>query len=116
MSTQPKFTPGPWVVCSVEGDDSIVSAEQDRAAMPHEEPSIIGEINLAGDGIDVDVGMSNAHLIAAAPDLYAALEQLRSLRDQWRNDDRYSSLDYMDAIDALPWESALAKARGEVKP
>lgn len=51
---------------------------------------------------------------AANPDLYAALTQLRNLRDQWRNDDRYSSLDYMDAIDALPWESALAKARGEV--
>lgn len=108
MSTQPKFTPGPWVVCSVEGDDSIVSAEQDRAAMPHEEPSIIGEIDLAGDGIDVDVGMSNAHLIAAAPTMYAACELV----------EKYLDPDY-DGPCPSPDEllrdvrAALAKARGE---
>ncbi len=61
------------------------------------------------DGSDAD---NMARLFAAAPDLLAALVKLRDLRDQWRNDDRYSSLDYMDAIDALPWEAAIARAEG----
>lgn len=49
----------------------------------------------------------------ASGKLLEALKQLRDLRDQWRNDDRYSSLDYMDAVDALPWEAAIAEAEGK---
>ena len=49
------------------------------------------------------------------PELLEALKALRDLRNQWRNDDRFTSIDYMDAIDALPWEAAIAKAEGGAK-
>lgn len=109
---QSRYTPGPWIVCTVDGDDSILSIEQDREALVDEEPSIVAEVDLSGDGIDEVAGAANARLIAAAPDLLEALTKLRDLRNQWRNDDRFSSLDYMDAIDSLPWEAAIAKAEG----
>lgn len=96
----------------MDDNAAILSIEQDRDALINEEPSIVAEVDLSGEGIDAEVGLANARLIAAAPDLLAALLSLRSLRDQWRGDDRYSSIDYMDAIDALPWEAAIAKAEG----
>lgn len=56
---------------------------------------------------------ADAALYAAAPDLLEALKKLQDLRHQWRHDDQFTSIDYMDAIDALPWESAIAKAEGK---
>lgn len=103
MSTQPKFTPGPHAVGGMQQNLRV------SGIRIHDSANVTTAIVIAGGGR----ADATASLYAAAPDLYAALEQLRSLREQWRNDDRYSSLDYMDAIDALPWESALAKARGE---
>ena len=71
-----KHTPGPWIVCTVADNDSILSIEQDRSHLIDEEPSIIGEIDLQGDGIDEEVGTANAALIAAAPDLLDVAKRL----------------------------------------
>lgn len=89
-------SPGPW---RVEFGDTIYAANN---------PKIIAVVEN-----DVAEYEANAHLIEAAPDLLEALKKLQDLRHQWRHDDQFTSIDYMDAIDALPWESAIAKAEGK---
>lgn len=65
-----KHTPGPWIVCVVDGEDrGYFSIEQDREALGGDEPSPIGEVYTSGEGIDMADGEANAALIAAAPDL-----------------------------------------------
>jgi hypothetical protein len=48
----------------------------------------------------------------ASGKMLEVLKQLRSLRDQWRSDDRFTSIDYMDEIDRIPFEEAIAEAEG----
>lgn len=71
-------TPGPWIVCCPNDNPAILSIEQDREALTDEEPSIIAEVDLAGDGISPEIGNANAALIAAAPALLAACEGLEA--------------------------------------
>ncbi|MDI9407792.1 MAG: hypothetical protein QM523_00930 [Candidatus Pacebacteria bacterium] len=89
MTDQPQWTPGPWVRDNNDGY-SINRIFAD--ARGHH---AIAEI--IGDGAETE---ANGDLIAAAPDLYAALETVA--RD----------------MTAAPWvievcEAALRKARGE---
>ena len=98
-------TPGPWIVCECD-ESAIVYIEQDRGALHDEEPSTIGEIDLAGDGIDKDTGLANARLIAAAPDLLAACEELvRGF------DGETDCTELLDMIDKVA-RAALSKAKG----
>lgn len=102
-----KHTPGPWIVCEVEGDDSILNIEQDRHALVDEEPSIIGTVDMAGDGIDPKIGRANAHLIAAAPDLLEVLERVIAEATNPRGDGgvRWGTVDRARAV--------IARARGQ---
>jgi len=94
--SEAKFTPGPW-----EWDGDVWDYDYAEEA-----PWLIGKDNqiiLKGE-IDC-ANKANAHLIAAAPDLYEAIKELLyALQDDdnWR-----TSGVYEDA------EAALAKARGE---
>ena len=93
MTDQPKWTPGPWRVLN---DEAIKVASSDGSL------ATVTHIHLRGrrDTSEVE---ANAHLIAAAPDLYAALE----MAQLWLSvDGRFD----MQGINA-----ALAKARGETK-
>ena len=96
-----KHTPGPWAVGARRGDDwdSVIYLPD----APHLEIC-----QCFHDPQDTDVCTANAHLIAAAPIMYEALERLVA--------------DYQDVPDAtdregqLPFEqarAAIAKARGE---
>ena len=81
--TEPKFTPGPWYV-----DGTFVTNDEDL------------DICSMGD----IAWEANAHLIAAAPELYGVLEYVRDIlgpHDGWADD----STRMIDA--------ALKKARGE---
>ena len=90
-----KFTPGPWRYDRTNG--SPTTGEHMIAGA---KPGYLAEVRDCGSG-DVH---ANAHLIAAAPDLYAALYAL--LKANLSCDD-----DNIDAADAA--RAALAKARGE---
>ena len=92
---EPKFTPGPWLFSSYKSGNSVIVI----------------------DGKEFDVATvnypnrdANAHLIAAAPELYEALEHIE---EYWNRDQNISAMS-----DAL-WhiievaQAALAKARGE---
>ena len=86
MSAAPKFTPGPWSVedigancLRVRGKVSIAS---DTPAISTGHYEAIATVTQRephpryGGGIDYDTRDANARLIAAAPDLYAALAEI----------------------------------------
>lgn len=59
MTTQTKFTPGPWIA-----NGSVVRAARDYVAQA------------GSESCNYETQHANAALIAAAPDLYAALRDL----------------------------------------
>ena len=89
--SETKFTPGPWFV--KRQNPSPTTGEWMIAGS---KPGYLAEIRDCGSG-DVQ---ANAHLIAAAPDLYAALEEVIRISDRKH-----------DAWDKA--KAALVKARGE---
>jgi hypothetical protein len=99
MTDQPKWTPGRWVAkwSKYEEGNFIV-----QAGMPTNR--VLAQFDGDGDGPDGQ-SLADAHLIAAAPDLYAALDGLLGLLDA-------GSLYEPQAYAA---RAALAKARGETK-
>lgn len=66
--SKPKFTPGPWEVVQYDFDDGWYV----RAVEP---PDDFGEYRIA-ELISQPTGEADALLIAAAPDLYAALKSI----------------------------------------
>lgn len=70
---KPKFTPGPWLCCHRPESPTIHYIHSDNGS------SCIGPFEIAtvfessGDGIQQ---RANAHLIAAAPEMYEALDAL----------------------------------------
>lgn len=94
--TEHKWTQGPWSVRRDECDDPVVVSEC---------------LGLELDGLCWHENSdANAHLIAAAPELYEALERLLPMAE----DDcfQYGSSADNDE-DVLFARAALAKARGE---
>ena len=109
MTDQPKWTPGPWViatptrgyeVCTIHGVERQPTEDGLGRSWVYIRPE-----TLLRDGEwywpDEQEQLANAHLIAAAPDLYAALEMAKLWLDV---DGRFD----MQGINA-----ALAKARGQ---
>lgn len=100
----PKFTPGPWQVSGVRA--KYRDAHREHVFEAH-------NVGPDGDAIAAvffnptsGLGWKDAHLIAAAPELYAALEALiEEAVDVWDYDP-----DYKHIADA---RAALAKARGD---
>lgn len=111
-----KWTPGPWVidpatrpaeVCTIHG----LSVEKtDGQGWAY----VRGELGYWG--ADHDEQMANAHLIAAAPELYEALTAFERAQELWLPievaEERAGEA---EALHALRWKmlAALAKARGE---
>jgi len=97
----PKFTPGPWHVslgriAGVKGEHEVVTT--DRAA-----------VGVFSD--NKEVREANAHLIAAAPDLFAALEKsVRCISALMPGADDFL-LPEASRV-AVAARAALAKARG----
>lgn len=106
-----KFTPGPWAVRY----DYVVQAPSfdDGRLVPVAQP-----YGVNSDGTDL---FANARLIAAAPELYEALDQLLTdmliaqgnMRDAAKHDPRWEGCAeaIQPRVDAA--RAALAKARGE---
>lgn len=97
MATETKFTPGPWNVVERYGYLSV-----QQALTPILRLSPVG---------DYEQTEANAYLTAAAPDLYAALDEALAAL--------YGAISVCGAIGNLTHardlaQSALAKARGEV--
>lgn len=94
--TERKWTPGPWLV---EVDES--SQVERYPMIASENYGVVGSEGMYGV---IETDYANAHLIAAAPDLYEALESL--VRD-------YDIGEMTDTPELDAANAALAKARGE---
>lgn len=96
--SEPKFTPGPW---RLDADSHIRATNDDR----HKTIALIPP-----DFHSADIWDANAHLIAAAPELYKALEGMvigSKLRLMLSDKDILPESPLGIAV------AALAKARGE---
>lgn len=98
MSTETKFTPGPW---HDGGEHGWSSAVFDANGLP------IAFCSVPGQGSR----KANARLIAAAPELYEALDTLSLVvgLTAFKHEGQRAPL--QEAVDAA--RAALAKARGE---
>lgn len=96
---EPKFTPGPWKMSQVYTN-----------ALPNDEFYISGEGSMLAKvlcgGLNYPEHHANAHLIAAAPDLYAVCAEIRDAFSYFSEWDL--PIGFEERLDA-----ALAKARGE---
>lgn len=99
------FTPGPWRVNAKYPSEVDAPNGLTVASCWHEEA--VGVTVQLVDVLDCspEESIANAHLIAAAPDLYAALERLVA---EWRGADAGTLFSAVKEADA-----ALAKARGQ---
>lgn len=129
MSESNKFTPGPWLI--IPGGDEW---NQGRIATIEPAPETMLEINywtVAEVNNRRHESAANARLIAAAPDLLYALEQMiyneeqiefeswlemkspsgdcESVTSQWKESSHY--LDFIDAVNLQI--KAIDKARGQ---
>jgi len=95
MTDQPKWTPGPWVVEPVnhDGDGGTLVRLTD-----YPNPNCVANVwGTESAGEPNAESIANAHLIAAAPDLYAALVHAQQ------------NMPHPDQM----IDEALAKARGQ---
>ena len=91
-----KHTPGPWFLSYDQGRTRDVIAENGK-------PTICMVRN---SWVSADQYQANCHLIAAAPDLLAVLQELEQSSDYWSEYD--VPLGIVERI-----KSAIAKAKGE---
>lgn len=95
MTNEPKFTPGPWLV---SGDATVKKSTKDIAYVVR-------------NGVPDFEVRSNTNLIAASPDLYAALEDALNGLRYWQPQTEKGFVE-KDRICSAAL-AALAKARGE---
>ena len=89
--SEPKHTPGPWFIGALESGQAAVDA--------------------ASGDVTGWVSIPDAHLIAAAPDLYSALVEFLSASNVPEIMTREETLRLIRAEDAA--RAAIKKARGE---
>ena len=131
--SETKFTQGPWTAYN------MVNSETGAPMTPGEISEYVGNcvrarpecsdflfISAEKDGVPADVchvgngsdGPYNAHLIAAAPELYEALAAFERVVDLWLPADSEVDVEHYGEAEALAglrrtMVDALAKARGE---
>ena len=106
MTNETKHTPGPWIV---EDEAEIWGGQQVLAVVDGEGDEVAAAIYwpaVAEIGGKAE-SWKNAHLIAAAPELLAALERL-----DWEMNERVLSYEGLHNI----IRAAILKARGEAGP
>lgn len=100
------WTPGPW--------DKIVRMEGYTAVGAN---ALIARV-FSPTFRDIKTETANAHLIAAAPELYAALEEISDALEGAKAADPEASIEFFEDVEIeAGWrkrlKDALAKARGE---
>ena len=119
-----KFTPAPWVVWG--SDIGVVNRSDSQSNGMMLQVAYADMYNFGDDiGENNETGKANAHLIAAAPEMYDALESacseiyslINNINKKITMETRSDSLDPPDLIDMQTCHDIqllLAKARGEL--
>lgn len=103
MSNTPKWTPGPWRVEDLEIYGS-------RPGRPYILVATVPKNHVSEFAPVEPQAVPTVHLIAAAPDLYEALERIV----KWMDAQGFNAL-YQDDTAIKDARAALAKSRGETK-
>lgn len=109
--SETRWTPGPWTLETAYRDEdllSVVYVSEDNQEFPIAEE--VGGRRHGADFEDESECVANAHLIAAAPELYEALEECKRVLSDLQ------STQLEGTRTRAAWEkarAALAKARGE---
>ncbi len=101
--TERKWTPGPWALHMLPPEESMMGQEGEWNISAQEDDMLFGKTPYYPYVSD---NIADAHLIAAAPDLYEALDNLLKCHEG-EGGTKYHAGDIARA--------ALAKARGERK-
>ena len=118
---KPSFTPGPWDIAwhECKADQTDVDALNDGTKVGDvfwRLPTSIGPITASHShwgGILLEVNETDANLIAAAPDLYAALDVMVNHYTRLAASGDCGNWDPATEPQVIAAEAALAKARGE---
>ena len=111
--TETKFTPRPWKATSFTlhtGEQVMRIVPTDAYGIINRNPGPICEVFSQKVGIPDEACIANSKLIAAAPELYAALE--KAVNDYGRTGGPWNVPDEPGTWLAIA-QAALAKARGE---
>ena len=121
MSEQ--HTPGPWRVLITSGWIQTIGDPYGHGSMHIADVRGWGHLTGRGGGCAfseekaVAIQEANARLIAAAPDLLAALRELLQLSDNWGDEIRDGALTLHVAVDAVDAAlAAIAKAEDAAGP
>lgn len=100
-----RHTPGPWVVRDVSCPEEMYEVQREDG----------GEV--IAFAADCEDRKANAYLIAAAPDMLAALEQMREVFEQlsdgdWRSMDATYVDQLVESYGLRGCDVAIAKAKG----
>jgi len=98
-----EWTKGPWLIDYSSGDYAAIIDHRELTSDQRDIAYINGEVGDADGFADAAVARANARLIAAAPDLYEAIEDI--IAHYYNGGDGYVVMQQAKA--------ALAKARGE---
>lgn len=102
-------TPGPWVVCIEDGDDRAFTIFAEDQLEGGRIDGGCRDNAIAAAGLNHENFEANAHLIAAAPELLAALTMMRDADDDCRRD----GLPTMPHAARVKIDAAIEKAAGE---
>ena len=98
------YTPGPWVITTGGDDETIVTSTRDADGLDDDVALVYG-----GNDADPATCEANARLIAAAPDLLAALESIEEQIRLIGIEDWHGA----EGLDVSVVRAAIAKALGE---
>jgi len=100
MSNETKHTPGPWTA------EPTQSGNYNIRQRPAFRPALVWDTGLG------DETYANARLIAAAPDLLAALRDVQIALAQWRDSEPVNvrGIDNLEEVKYLIVDAAIAKA------
>src|SRR5690625_4088729 len=108
MSGETKWTPGPWASTDHGVGEIVVYDEGTQSCLASLDEDGDSSCAWPKHYSTSPEARANANLIAAAPDLYAALEEARGTIQALIDEGYTGHIDQLGRIDA-----ALAKARGE---
>lgn len=116
-----KHTPGPWTAEKWGHKSDTYGTGWSIRPYNHKTGEMTGFQLAVVDGDDYPLAQTNAmggtseanaRLIAAAPEMLRALEEIRSETQDWFNDEYTSTADYADAVGTIV-KAAIAKAKGQ---
>lgn len=108
-------TPGPWVPVLIGPHRAIPPGERPIAEVVTADGGPRSRIaRVASKEETREASNANAHLIAAAPELYGALDHAAHVLGEWLATENLKREDFPEAFAAFDTaRAALAKARGE---